>query len=118
MEYFNKFSRLQSGESGGNRFTRAGIASKVARIFDSLGTAASLNVKAKIRLRSLGMKGVNWLGAVDEIDESWWKSWFAVDRQLINTSLERCLFPKEDQIESSQLHTFCDTSEEAYAAVI
>jgi hypothetical protein len=90
----------------------------VASIFDPLGTAAPLIVKAKIRLRSLGMKGVNWLGAVDEIDESWWKSWFAVDRQLINTSLERCLFPKEDQIESSQLHTFCDTSEEAYAAVI
>ena len=64
------------------------------------------------------MKGVNWLGAVDEIDESWWKSWFAVVRQLFNTSMERCLFPKEDQIESSQLHTFCDASEEAYAAVI
>ena len=64
------------------------------------------------------MKGVNWLGAVDEIDESWWKSWFPVVRQLINTSLERCLFPEEDQIKGSQLHTFCDASEEAYAAVI
>ena len=32
-------------------FTRAGIASKVASIFDPLGTAAPLIVKAKIRLR-------------------------------------------------------------------
>jgi hypothetical protein len=99
-------------------FTRAGIASKVASIFDPLGTAAPLIVKAKIRLRSLGMKGVNWLGAVDESDESWWKCWFAVVRQLINTSLDRCLFPEENEIENSQLHTFCDASEEAYAAVI
>jgi hypothetical protein len=90
----------------------------VASIFDPLGTAAPLIVKAKIRLRSPGMKGVNWFGAVDEIDESWWRSWFAVVRQLINTSLERCLFPEEDQIQSSQLHTFCDAFEEAYAAVI
>ena len=94
-------------------FTRAGIASKVASIFDPLGTAAPLIVKAKIRLRSLGMKGVNWLGAVDESDESWWKCWFAVVRQLINTSLDRFLFPEENQIENSQLHTFSDASEEA-----
>jgi hypothetical protein len=94
-------------------FTRAGIASKVASIFDPLGTAAPLIVKAKIRLRSLGMKGVNLLGAVDESDESWWKCWFAVVLQLINTSLDRFLFPEENQIENSQLHTFSDASEEA-----
>lgn len=51
-------------------FTRAGISSKVASIFDPWGTAAPLIVKAKIRLRALGMKVVNWLGAVDEMDES------------------------------------------------
>lgn len=76
-------------------FTRAGIASKVASIFDPLVTAAPLIVKAKIRLRSLGIKGMNWLGVVDEIDESWWSSWFAVVRQLIDTSLHHCLFPEE-----------------------
>ena len=99
-------------------YTRVGITSKVASVFDPLGTAAPLIVKAKIRLRALGLKGSSWAEAVDETDQIWWTAWFDVVRKLSDTSVARCLFPKESQIEESQLHIFCDASEEAYAAVV
>jgi hypothetical protein len=87
-------------------------------VFDPLGTAAPLIVKAKIRLRALGLKASSWTEAVDEAYQTWWTAWFDVVRKLSDTTVERCLFPEDSQIEESQLHVFCDASEEAYAAVV
>ena len=39
-------------------FTNVGLLSQVASLFDPLGAAAPLSVKAKIRLRLLGLKGL------------------------------------------------------------
>lgn len=39
-------------------------------------------------------------------------------RELVYVSIERCLFPEETEITNSQLHVFCDASEDAYAAVV
>ena len=60
----------------------------MASILDPLGTAAPLIAKAKIRLKSLGVIGVNLLVAVDNLYESL----FAIVRQLINTCLDRRLY--------------------------
>lgn len=41
-------------------YTRVGLRSKVAGLFDPQGTAAPMTVKAKICLRQLGVKGLKW----------------------------------------------------------
>ncbi len=92
--------------------------SKVAGVFDPLGTASPLIVKAKIRLRALYLKGLEWSDLITGDDEIWWRSWFLALEQLNTLKMPRCLFPEEAQIVDAELHTFCDASEEAYAAVI
>lgn len=99
-------------------YTRVGLLSQVASIFDPLGLAAPLTVKAKIRLRLLGTKGLEWSDAVTNDDKRWWEEWFATLPQLNHIRMKRCLFPDEDNIIRSELHTFGDASEEAYAAVV
>jgi hypothetical protein len=51
-------------------------------VFYPLGTAAPLIVKAKIRLRALGLKASSWTEAVDEADQKWGTAWFEVVRKL------------------------------------
>jgi hypothetical protein len=69
-------------------YTRVGITSKVASVFDPLGTAVPLIVKAKIRLRALGLKASSWTEAVDEADQTWWTAWFDFIRKLSATTVE------------------------------
>jgi hypothetical protein len=94
------------------------LVSRVAGVFDPLGTASPIIVKAKIRLRLLGQRGLKWTDAVEGEDRIWWDQWFEAVQQLNGVKMPRCLFPDSAKIISSELHTFCDASEEAYAAVI
>jgi hypothetical protein len=98
-------------------YTRAGLLSKVAGLFDPLGAAAPITVKAKIRLRHLGVKGLKWEDVVTGPDREWWESYFDTMQQLKTVEFARCLFPDEDRIVRTELDTFVDASEEACAAV-
>jgi hypothetical protein len=66
----------------------------------------------------LVVKGLKWSDPVEGADRAWWESWFQIVQELAHVSIERCLFPKEDDIVESQLHTFGDASKEAYATVV
>ncbi len=46
-------------------FTQVELIRRVASVFDPLGTASPLIVKAKIRLRELGTKGINWMDTIE-----------------------------------------------------
>ncbi|XP_057366955.1 uncharacterized protein LOC130687814 [Daphnia carinata] len=100
------------------KFTKMELASRVAGVFDPLGTASPIIVKAKIRLRMLGQSGLQWTDVVGEEDASWWLLWFKELQYLNRVAMPRCLFPNRETLESSEPHTFCDASEEAYAAVL
>lgn len=86
---------FQVSELENLEYTRMTIASKVASAFDPLGTAAPLIVKAKVRLRELGTRGLKWSERISESDQSWWEEWFATAQQLSEFSFSRCLFPNE-----------------------
>ena len=74
-------------------YTRVGLLSKVAGLFDPLGTAAPMTVKAKIRLRVLGIKGLKWDDAVDGDDRDWWSQYFDGIQRLKSVEVPRCLVP-------------------------
>ena len=99
-------------------WTRAGLLSKVASVYDPLGLAAPLMVKAKIKLRELGTKGMAWKDRVTGEDKRWWQRWFRTLTKLNNVRTARNLQQDKMNIVRSELHTFCDASEEAYAAAV
>ena len=99
-------------------FTRIGIVSKVAAVYDPLGLATPLIVKAKIKIRELSIRGLDWSDEVTGDDQIWWESWFEALSNLNSFTIPRCIFPSEVYITRTELHTFVDASEEAYAAVV
>ncbi|XP_045026268.1 uncharacterized protein LOC116917407 [Daphnia magna] len=109
---------FQINRSTEEEYTRLSLTSHVAGIFDPLGLAAPIIIKAKVRLRDLVVKGLKWSDPEEGADRAWWESWFQIVQELAHVSIERCLFPEEDDIVESQLHTFGDASEEAYATVV
>ena len=99
-------------------YTRRGLLKKIATIFDPLGFAAPLTIKAKLRLKLLNIRGLSWDEKIPSSEEKWWKNWFEEIPGLSNLKIPRCLFREEDDLLMSELHTFCDASEEAFAAVV
>ncbi|KAI9565123.1 hypothetical protein GHT06_008892 [Daphnia sinensis] len=97
-------------------YTILGLLSKVAGLFDPLGTAAPMTVKAKIKLRELGVKGLSWKDSVSGEDRIWWFQYFEEIEKLKGVEFLRCLFPEEHDIMRVELHTFTNASEEACAA--
>ncbi len=79
------------------------LISRVACVFDLLGNASSLIVKAKIRLRELSTKGVNWTDTIEGDDHHWWQAWFRALQLLTKIEVPRCLFPDGPFIVSSEM---------------
>ena len=100
------------------KWTHAGLLSKVASIYDPQRRAAPALVKAKIKLRELGTRGLNWNEAISDDDKEWWQTWFKTLEKLNDFSMPRNLQPDKEKIIQSDLLTFGDASEEAYAAAV
>ena len=52
-------------------FTRRGLLSKLASVFDPLGLAAPVTVQAKIKLKILGLGGLHWDAEIPEAEKTW-----------------------------------------------
>ena len=90
----------------------------IARTFDALGWFTPTLIQAKILLQRLLEREVDWdLTVSDEIKEAWLK-WRQELPSLSSKHIDRCYYPKDAQIESIQIHSFCDASENAYAGVV
>jgi hypothetical protein len=76
-------------------FTRVGLASMVAGQFDPQETAAPMTIKGKIRLRELGVRGLDWTESVNEKDREWWAQYFQTIQQLKDVEFPRCLFERK-----------------------
>lgn len=54
-------------------FTRIGLLSNIAALFDPLGVASQITVKARIRLRQLDTRGLKWTDPIADEDRDWWR---------------------------------------------
>jgi Pao retrotransposon peptidase. len=97
-------------------FSRRGLLSKVSGIFDPLGTVAPFTVKGKIMIQNLTRGGLQWDDELDEREQDSLEEWIDAARFLPEITFSRCLFPND--VKQTQLHTFCDASQEAFAAVV
>ena len=56
-------------------FTRRGLLSKLASVFDPLGQAAPVTVQVKIKLKIFGLGGLHWGAEILKVEKSWWEDW-------------------------------------------
>ena len=57
-------------------FSRRTLLIKIAGIFDPLELAAPLTVKAKIKLKTLYLKGLGWNEEILDVNKKWWRKWY------------------------------------------
>ena len=96
--------------------TKRTLLSSIALLFDPLGMLAPLTIRGKIILQEVWMLGMNW---DDELPPRLTKKthiWYEDLQQVHIFEIPRCLREKKEVVETD-LHFFCDASEEAYALV-
>ncbi|XP_043211906.1 uncharacterized protein LOC122376197, partial [Amphibalanus amphitrite] len=106
--------RLQAKEVSA---TKRGVLSKVSTIFDPLGIAAPVTVRAKMMMQRLWWKHLEWDEPLPEPELSQWLEWLSEAEKLNEVVMQRCVNPSGPGTLRRQLHVFCDASESAFGAV-
>ena len=97
------------------KMTKRKILSQVARIYDPIGFAAAVIVRAKIGLQKLWQKGLDWDKEVPPAVEESWISLFQEMKELDSVSFESCLTVAY-AVEPPILCVFAEASQEAFGA--
>ena len=98
--------------------TKRTLISDIAKIFDVLGWFSPSVIKMKILLQQLWELKVDWDDPAPSPICDVWIQWRSKLESLSDRHIPRCYFPKGTQLETLQLHGFCDASEQAYTSVI
>ena len=98
--------------------TKRILASDIAKVFDVLGWFAPTTVYMKILLQRVWELGINWDDAVPDTIRDVWSKWRSELPSLSAKGIPRCYAPKGSNIVSTQLHGFCDASEDVYGGVV
>ena len=100
------------------KWTKTSCLSQTMKIYDPLGYAIPVVLKAKLLIQQLWKRGTVWTDILTEEERDVWLKW------LTNLPLlERLKFPRvlqpglETEWENIQLHVFCDASKDAFASV-
>ena len=91
------------------------IMSKVARIYDPIGLASALIIRAKIGLQNLWQTGADWDDKLPSEVQEHWKALFQEITKLNKVSFQRSLLTVGAS-EEPMLCVFSDASEEAFGA--
>lgn len=97
--------------------TRRGILSTVSSVYDPLGFLAPFILTAKQILQELCRSKHSWDDNIPDTVTQRWQNWLCELSTLSGFSVERCLKPTGVGVKHTELHHFCDASEEGYGAV-
>ncbi|XP_048483865.1 uncharacterized protein LOC125489998 [Plutella xylostella] len=89
----------------------------VMSLYDPLGFAAPVTVRAKQLLQEAWRRGTTWDQPIDEDLSEQWQQWMMHLEGLRRVSIPRC-YARYSDATSLQLHIFVDASESAYAAAL
>ena len=57
-------------------YTRRSLLSLISILFDPLGLAAPVIIKAKIKMQQLTIRGIGWDEEITTEEKVWWQRWF------------------------------------------
>ncbi|XP_045784625.1 uncharacterized protein LOC123880521, partial [Maniola jurtina] len=89
----------------------------VMSLFDPLGFASPVTIRAKQLLQEVWRRGTAWDDELDEDLAAQWQDWMSHLKNLSNITIPRRYLHYSDAT-SIQLHVFTDASEAAYSAIL
>lgn len=89
----------------------------VMSLFDPLGFASPVTIRAKQILQEVWRRGTDWDDEIEADLATHWKEWMTHLKRLRNVTIPRKYLHYSDA-RSLQLHVFTDASEASYAAVL
>ncbi|CAB4007182.1 Hypothetical predicted protein [Paramuricea clavata] len=99
------------------RLTKRSVLSNISKLYDPLGLASAVKIKAKIALQNIWKaKQFDWDDPLPEVMSNTWKKLFTEIESLKKVEFPRCLQPNEVS-GPSELDVFADASKDAYGAV-
>ena len=98
--------------------TKRALVSDIAKTFDILGWFSPSTIKAKILLQQVWETKIGWDDSLPQAIHQSWRQWRSEVHLLTERHIPRCYYPKNADIDSLELHGFCDASENAYAGVV
>ena len=101
-----------------DNMTKRALVSDIAKTFDVLGWFAPSTIKAKILLQRVWESGIGWDDLLPPTIHESWLRWRSELHLLTERHIPRYYYAKCTEIDSVQLHGFCDASEDAYAGVV
>lgn len=112
---FNEgFRNIPSEILEGDRVpTKREVTSAVMSTFDPMGFATPVLIQGKKLIQDIWRAGTGWDEKIEEEQRTSWSRYLHEVAVLKKLQIPRCLSPRAS---AGQLHTFCDASEEAYAA--
>ena len=97
--------------------TRRGILSVISQVFDPLGIVQPYTFPVKRLLQQLCSQRFGWDDQIPEQLRSVWYNWLDQLPHLQSISISRSFKPKGFVPISTQLHIFCDASEQGFGTV-
>ena len=94
-----------------NPFTRRGILSTVASIYDPLGLLAPFVLKGKQILQQMCREQLDWDEPLSDELRPKWEQWLIELPVLVNIKIDRCIKPAGfEKVTLAELHHFSDAS--------
>ena len=103
---------------GSMPITKRSVLKLTAKIFDPLGFVSPFVIQLKILFQLLCQGKLDWDVELSGELLTRWKSIISELNLLEKVRIPRCYFSSLDNTVTTQLHGFCDASEQAFAAVI
>lgn len=86
-------------------------------VFDPHEFLAPFVVRSKILLQDVWRSGIKWDEQLQDKEFRKWKSWIQDLGQIRSCVIPRCYAKLKNRPRDIELHTFCDASDKAFAAV-
>ena len=91
-------------------YTRRGLLSTVASVYDPLGFISPFTLKGKRLLQTLCIEGRDWDDPISDELRAQWEQWLLAISDLEQVKLNRCIKPKGFKISKVEFHHFSDAS--------
>ncbi|XP_022835506.1 uncharacterized protein LOC111362962 [Spodoptera litura] len=111
------FAKIPQGLIEGHNPTKREALKIVMSLFDPLGLASPVTIRAKQLLQEVWRRGTGWDDNIDEDLAEKWVIWLKHLDDLKNITIPRSYLGYSDAA-LLELHVFSDASESAYAAVL